>query len=803
MTDRTDGTEIDGLNSVTRSRPRLHRFTIRRVSISAIMSRTSLLRVYQVAAIGVAVAVLVLDLASATVTYAAALLFFSALVMAASFFRLRQGEESFGWEGAVSFAAVMLYHTPGAALVPVFVGTALHHVWLSAARRRFRIADFYRAAQSAISYWLVALLYTSAVARGAPVVAKISGYILLVVGYLVADLLLTSIRHTIEGAPAPDFRRYLVGQGKVLVIVSPIVAAEVLGYGAYGIGGFAVAFFPLLMIAWGTRSAAAAERRNAELVRRNRELSILTENSTRILSAESDHETLKRLTALLTSLSRVKACAVVTWEPNPEESGTVYRYGECLRNDQDILGWVEQAGFAQSAPSRAFVFQNDFRKFPLSSGQAIQVIIGIQTPEVIYGVLILETEDLSILKSESMNLLTLLVNQTALSLQDQLLRREMREKTIQLEQRAATTSTILEVATGLIGSFEDVDQALTRIALAVRKALGFQVVVFLIYEPKNDVFLRRAHAGLDDVWDEVRKKPVSSTEIMSFFNQEFRVSNSFFVSHLNLRQSDGDFFVRPDEDESPFLVDDWHANDMLFVPLMSADQLIGYLSVRDPQDGKVPSIDKVQTLEIFAAQAVTALQSARQYEEIKRLTFIDALTPAFNHRYFQEALSKEIHRHARTQHEFTLAMLDIDNFKRINDTFGHPVGDEILRGLVEELMTNARDIDIVSRYGGEEFALIFPETAMAAGHDAAERLRALIERREFRLPQLAGRPLRVTISVGLSVYPHDGLNSADLIARADAALYYAKKNGKNRVCIAGGLNDAPTISLTERRIAYE
>src|SRR5438094_5950239 len=121
---------------------------------------------------------------------------------------------------------------------------------------------------------------------------------------------------------------------------------------------------------------------------------------------------------------------------------------------------------------------------------------------------------------------------------------------------------------------------------------------------------------------------------------------------------------------------------MLLVPLMSGDQMVGYLSVRDPHDRRIPTMEKVQTLEIFAVQAVTALQSARQYEEIKRLTFIDGLTPAYNHRYFQEAIVREIHRHERTGHDFALAMLDIDNFKRINDTFGHPVGDEILKALV-------------------------------------------------------------------------------------------------------------------------
>src|SRR5436305_12704154 len=198
---------------------------------------------------------------------------------------------------------------------------------------------------------------------------------------------------------------------------------------------------------------------------------------------------------LLSKLARMKACAVVTWQANPDVPSTVYRYGECLPADQEILRWVDAAGFAESAPSRAFVFHDDMRRFPLSSGRAIQVLVGIQTAEVIYGILIFETEDLSILKAGSLNLLTMLVNQTALALQDQLLRREMGEKTTLLEAQAATTATILDVATSLIGSF-DIDGALTRIAHAVRKALGFEVVMFGLYDPKHGDYVRRAHAGL-------------------------------------------------------------------------------------------------------------------------------------------------------------------------------------------------------------------------------------------------------------------------------------------------------------------
>lgn len=749
------------------------------------MTRSTLFRSWKAGVIGLSAVLLVVAVATRPVAETQTALILAVLVLLASFLRIDTGDASIGFEAAVVFGAVVIFHSPAVAIVSVLAGAGAYATYQALAEKQWKIEPFYNAAQLALSYSVVALLYSVAVARDAPPAAKMAGFALLLVGYIAIHLLFVSVRRWFEEDASPiDFRRILLNEGKALLFVTPVVAIEVMLYGSWGITGFATAFVPMLIVAYSMRNELEASKQNVELVRRNRELAILTESSTQILSAESDHETLRRLMSLLSKLAKMKACAVVTWEANPDVPGTVYRFGECMPTDQEIMRWVDSAGFAQSAPSRAFVFQSDMRKFPLSSGRAIQVLIGIQTPEVIYGILLFETEDLSILKAGSLNLLTLLVNQTALSLQDQLLRREMREKTIQLESHAATMSTILEVSNSLIGQFE-IDAALTRIAHAIRKALGFENVVFALYDARRDEYVRRAQAGMDDVWEDVRRKHVTTEEIAAFFNPEFRVSNSYFVSHTALRKSEHDFFVRPEDADDSFLKpDEWHENDMLLVPLMRADQMIGYLSVREPHDRRIPSVEKVQTLEVFATQAVTALQSARQYEEIKRLTFIDALTPAYNHRFFQEALSKEIHRHARTGHELALAMLDIDNFKKINDTYGHPVGDEILKGLVEELMTNARDSDVVARYGGEEFAIIFPDTPAGAAAGAANRMRELVARRVFPLPQL-DKPLHITVSIGVAIYPRDGITPADLIARADTALYYAKKNGKNQVAMAG------------------
>lgn len=748
------------------------------------MTRAVLFRIYLLAAIAVAVVAVVWTFNVGSWATAETFLFYAALVAIAGWARV--DDDTNGFEAAVVFAAILIRHDPAVALISVFGGTAAYRVARDAGRRSLRLESLYDAAQLALSYYVVALLYASAVARNAPVMAKVSGYILLVVGYLVVHILFVVIRRSLEGGgDAVDVRRLLIVQGRMLIIMTPVVAAEVLAYSAYGKAGFALAFLPVLVIAYAMHRESEAVRQNAELARRNRELSILTESASQILSAEGDQETVRRMVTLLGRLARLKACAVVTWGVNPEVPAAVYRHGACQPTDQGILAWMESAGFAESAPSHAFVFHNDQRRFPLSDGNAIQVLIGIQTAEVIYGILIYETEEPSILKSGSMNLLMLLVNQTAVSLQDQLLRREMGEKAAQLEAQAATKALILEVAEFLIESF-DVGAMLTRIAVAIKKALGFEIVVFALFDVRRDEYMRVAHAGLDDVWEEMKKKPVSAKEIAPFFADEFRVSKSFFVSHTALQQSEHGVFVRHDDDDLMRHPEEWHENDILIVPLESADERLGYLSVRDPHDGGVPDIEMVRTLELFTALAVNALKSARQYEEIRRLNFIDDLTKAFNHRYFQANLAREVHRHSRTGHEFALAMLDIDDFKGINDTFGHPVGDEILKSLVDEMMTNKRESDIVARYGGEEFAVIFADTPADSALDAANRMRELVAKREFAIASI-NRSLRVTVSIGVAVYPHDGTTTADLISRADAALYFAKKNGKNQVATAGEL----------------
>jgi diguanylate cyclase (GGDEF)-like protein len=744
------------------------------------LSRTALLRVYQVALVVGAAAVLAWQIRAEVLARSPELLIFTTLAAAVGFLTIRQGEELAGFESVVAFALIILHHDALPAAAAVFAGVAISELAAWKSRRSRMFSALAMAGEIALSYYLVGLLYCSAVAMDAAPMAKASGYLLLLIGYIVVRSILFSVRTVLRGA---DYRIDVVQLGtmlrRVLVVSTPVIAAETVLYGRYEAGGFLLGFVPILPIAYLMRRSVEADEHHESLQRQNRELAILTEATSQILSAEGEQETLRRLTTMLSNVAPMAACAVVTWDVEPDKDGTVYRFGECMRTDQEILEWVELAGFGETPARDPVVMASAARSFPLSPIPAFQVIADLQTSEVTYGVLIYETDDPFIVRASTMNVVTLLVNETAVSLQDQLLRRSMQEKTLLLEQQAATLSTILNVSTGLLVS-QDIDQMLTTIARSIRESLGFEIVLVALREKRGDEYVRRAHAGLDDVWEDLRKRKVPGQEVAVFFDDEFRISKSFLVPYGSIRLAENELFVR--HDNAP-RSEEWQPHDLLIAPLVSSEQIIGYLAVRDPIDRKRPALETVQTLEIFANQAVAAVQSVAQVEEIRRLTRIDGLTNAFNHRYFQEVLAKELNRHGRTGHQFALAMLDIDNFKRINDSFGHPVGDEVLKGVVEAMLTNARDIDVVSRYGGEEFAVIFSETPAVRARDAANRLREVVEAREYRVPQV-GRNLRLTISVGVATCPQDGTTSTDLIARADAALYEAKRRGKNRVVMA-------------------
>lgn len=180
--------------------------------------------------------------------------------------------------------------------------------------------------------------------------------------------------------------------------------------------------------------------------------------------------------------------------------------------------------------------------------------------------------------------------------------------------------------------------------------------------------------------------------------------------------------------------------------------------------------------------AQLAAEVKKANDQLRLLTLRDGLTTLYNHTYFQDALVKEISRARRYKRTLSLIILDIDHFRSVNDTFGHPIGDGVLRQVAEQIKKTIRIADIAARYGGEKFALILPETSSKGALFVAERLRNVIE--EMPLSSDGGIDFGITISAGVATYDpsrNNIITTVEMIQHADRGLYFAKKSGRNRV----------------------
>lgn len=174
-----------------------------------------------------------------------------------------------------------------------------------------------------------------------------------------------------------------------------------------------------------------------------------------------------------------------------------------------------------------------------------------------------------------------------------------------------------------------------------------------------------------------------------------------------------------------------------------------------------------------------------QQRELEAAALTDPLTGVHNRRYFDQALSQELRRAERFTSQFCLILLDIDHFKNFNDTYGHQQGDEVLKQVASLLQDAVRQVDVVCRYGGEEFVVIMPNCGLDQCRDAAERLRRVLA--DLPIPLADGTMIAVTGSFGGAVYPEHAITGDGLLRRADNAMYEAKRHGRNRVVLAGEL----------------
>ncbi len=355
-----------------------------------------------------------------------------------------------------------------------------------------------------------------------------------------------------------------------------------------------------------------------------------------------------------------------------------------------------------------------------------------------------------------------------LSIQDKF-NQELKKEKVELSTSLNKLKRILEVSEMLKVNMSLVD-LMMRVASIIHNDLGWEYVLVSMITPDGKVN-RVAYSGIEkEEFERLKKNPPPLKMIKFLMKEEFKVSHSYFIP--------GEAMIELPEESSYLgnydVIDDesWQEKDLLWIPITNRnDKMIAFISPDKPLDGKRPSFEDIAILEIFANQVFIALENSNEFEKLQEKAIRDSQTGLYNHTEFYNKFEGMIERDEKV----CLVMIDIDDFKIVNDTYGHQMGDKIIAYISEMIKRSIRQEDIAARYGGEEFAIILKGIEGNTAKSIAERLRISI---------VAGdSPVKVTISLGVACRPKDALESNDIVMLADKALYLAKMRGKNRVVL--------------------
>lgn len=250
----------------------------------------------------------------------------------------------------------------------------------------------------------------------------------------------------------------------------------------------------------------------------------------------------------------------------------------------------------------------------------------------------------------------------------------------------------------------------------------------------------------------------------------------------------------PDADANGIATFPAWIGSLIAAPLVIEGALHGVILVAATQRGQYTQAD-ADLVGDFARHAGMALRNAERHDAVARSARTDALTGVLNHGGLRETLAREVKRAGRYDHPLSILFFDLDHFKVINDTYGHQFGDDLLRAFAQLTREIMRDVDSVGRYGGEEFIAVLPETDYPAALLVAERLRECVA--TYPLPAPATPEARITISIGVTNYPTDGITVDALIRAADTALYAAKRQGRDCVCSYRDVAGVPALVATD------
>ena len=346
--------------------------------------------------------------------------------------------------------------------------------------------------------------------------------------------------------------------------------------------------------------------------------------------------------------------------------------------------------------------------------------------------------------------------------QVEMLRRDLEETKDHLEAKIQDLRTIYEVSTAIAGTL-DSDELFRILPERVMRTLGLNDFCILLYDPETRMLTCRAGAG-------------QASDLAG----DFRIAPGEGVSGRVFETGEPVYFTDV-RSSSEFLYYGGRRMDVrsfMCVPLLSKGRAIGVLNIHHSSPNAFDA-ESVATMRVLASYLAVALENAGLFQFVKTLAEKDSLTLLYNHGAFHEKLQIELERAARYERTLSVIMLDLDGFKEINDAFGHLVGDRILLMTAGVLCAHLRKSDIAARYGGDEFAVILPETDLAAATTIASRIAAGLS--DVRMDTGKGNVIRFTASIGYAACLPDSRGRENILNVADRLMYESKRRGRGGV----------------------
>jgi diguanylate cyclase (GGDEF)-like protein len=473
-----------------------------------------------------------------------------------------------------------------------------------------------------------------------------------------------------------------------------------------------------------------------------------------VLSTFDPDEVLQRILAIARDYFHLQNAAILLLDEEMQQLWVRSQIGWDEGQDTIRLGLGEGLTGA-AALKKQPIYAPDVRKDPryicATKSTRSELALPLLVRDEVVGVLDCQSTRLDHFDKETIDLLTLFSTQASMALQNARLYTLERQRARQLE----AINAIAQQSTAVL----DLGELLSKVCLLIQQA--FQVPhVSLFLREESELVLRAHHGTLTPRIPEGGRFPADREPWAHILS----TSGTLIEKDLSSKPECMRFFVE--------------SASRMCIPLVSFGQILGVLALESSYRNAFRE-SELQCLESVADICATAIQNAHYVERVKQLAYLDGLTGIFNRRFFELRILEEIERARRYGTGMAVIMADIDQFKRLNDEFGHLLGDEVLRQVSSLFHQQLRKIDVVCRYGGEEFGIVLTQTNASHAVSVAEKLRRMVEHWQF-----PGVPQTVTISAGVAAFPDHGTTRDELVRSADNGLYAAKQAGRNRIALA-------------------